>query len=59
MPPPPWFTPGGLTHVSSEPDSDVFATPPDPLHPGVGELVRFWLGDEGFGPFLERVRTES
>lgn len=22
---------------------------------GVGELVRFWLGDRGFGPFLDRM----
>lgn len=24
---------------------------------GVSSLLRFWLGDKGFGPFLERVRT--
>ena len=23
---------------------------------GVGELVRFWLGDEGFGPYLTTIR---
>jgi len=23
---------------------------------GVGQMVRFWLGDDGFGPFLARVR---
>lgn len=25
---------------------------------GVSELVRFWLGDGGFGPYLERFRAE-
>ncbi|MDJ0956620.1 MAG: NADH:ubiquinone reductase (Na(+)-transporting) subunit C [Arenicellales bacterium] len=25
---------------------------------GVHELVRFWLGDYGFGPYLERVRND-
>jgi Na+-transporting NADH:ubiquinone oxidoreductase subunit NqrC len=23
---------------------------------GVGNLVRFWLGENGFGPFLARLR---
>jgi Na+-transporting NADH:ubiquinone oxidoreductase subunit C len=23
---------------------------------GVGNLVRFWLGDDGFGPYLEGLR---
>jgi Na+-transporting NADH:ubiquinone oxidoreductase subunit C len=23
---------------------------------GVGELVRFWLGNDGFGPYLKRIR---
>ena len=26
---------------------------------GVTNLLRFWLGDEGFGPFLERYRAEA
>jgi Na+-transporting NADH:ubiquinone oxidoreductase subunit C len=26
---------------------------------GVGYLVRFWLGDDGFGPYLSRVRSEG
>jgi Na+-transporting NADH:ubiquinone oxidoreductase subunit C len=25
---------------------------------GVSQLVRFWLGDEGYGPYLERFRGE-
>jgi Na+-transporting NADH:ubiquinone oxidoreductase subunit C len=25
---------------------------------GVNNLVRFWLGDDGFGPFLNRIRSE-
>ena len=25
---------------------------------GVSELVRYWLGDDGFGPYLERFRAE-
>jgi Na+-transporting NADH:ubiquinone oxidoreductase subunit C len=25
---------------------------------GVSELVQFWLGEEGFGPYLERFRSE-
>ena len=25
---------------------------------GVNELVRYWLGEEGFGPYLERFRSE-
>jgi len=25
---------------------------------GVSELVRFWLGDKGFGPYLEKFRAE-
>lgn len=25
---------------------------------GVDNLVRFWLGDDGFGPFLDRIRQE-
>ncbi len=25
---------------------------------GVGNLVQFWLGDEGYGPFLDRMRKE-
>jgi Na+-transporting NADH:ubiquinone oxidoreductase subunit C len=25
---------------------------------GVSELVRFWLGEDGFGPYLERFRSE-
>jgi len=25
---------------------------------GVNNLVRFWLGDDGFGPFLDRIRQE-
>ena len=26
---------------------------------GVTNLLRFWLADNGFGPFLERLRAES
>lgn len=26
---------------------------------GVTNLVRFWLGDDGFGPYLEKYRTEA
>ena len=26
---------------------------------GVTNLVRFWLGPEGFGPYLTRLRTEA
>lgn len=26
---------------------------------GVSHLVQFWLGDNGFGPYLERYRTEG
>lgn len=26
---------------------------------GVNNLVKFWLGDEGFGPYLAQVRTEA
>lgn len=26
---------------------------------GVSDLVRFWLGEHGFGPFLDRLRTEE
>lgn len=26
---------------------------------GVANMVRFWLGDAGFGPFLERLRQEG
>jgi Na+-transporting NADH:ubiquinone oxidoreductase subunit C len=26
---------------------------------GVNNLVRFWLGDDGFGPFLNRIRTQE
>ncbi len=26
---------------------------------GVDHLVKFWLGDEGYGPFFERLRGES
>lgn len=26
---------------------------------GVGNLVRFWLGDEGFAPYLDALRKES
>lgn len=26
---------------------------------GVGSLVRFWLGDEGFGPYLENLRKQK
>lgn len=26
---------------------------------GVNNLVRFWLGDDGFGPFLSRIRVEG
>lgn len=25
---------------------------------GVNNLVRFWLGDDGFGPFLNRIRSQ-
>lgn len=25
---------------------------------GVNDLVRFWLGDDGFGPFLSRIRPQ-
>ena len=25
---------------------------------GVTHLVRFWLGDHGFGPYLARYRTD-
>lgn len=25
----------------------------------VGALVRFWLGDDGFGPFLKRIRSKT
>ena len=26
---------------------------------GVTELVRFWLGENGFGPYLARYRAEA
>ena len=26
---------------------------------GVSELVRFWLGDEGFGPYIKKVRQDA
>lgn len=26
---------------------------------GVGSLVRFWLGDEGFGPYLDKLRKHK
>lgn len=26
---------------------------------GVDQLVKFWLGDDGYGPFLKRLREES
>ena len=26
---------------------------------GVDGMLRFWLGDYGFGPFLERIREEK
>ncbi len=26
---------------------------------GVGNLVRFWLGDYGYGPYLEQVRSQA
>lgn len=26
---------------------------------GVTEMLRFWLGDNGFGPFLDRLRSEG
>ncbi len=26
---------------------------------GVSELVRFWMGDEGFGPFLEQAESQG
>jgi Na+-transporting NADH:ubiquinone oxidoreductase subunit C len=26
---------------------------------GVDQLVRFWLGDEGYGPFIKKLRTEE
>jgi Na+-transporting NADH:ubiquinone oxidoreductase subunit C len=26
---------------------------------GVTSLVHFWLGDDGFGPFLENYRKEA
>ena len=26
---------------------------------GVGNMLRFWLGEQGFGPFLDRLRTEG
>jgi Na+-transporting NADH:ubiquinone oxidoreductase subunit C len=26
---------------------------------GVGSMVRYWLGDDGFGPFLDRLRREA
>lgn len=26
---------------------------------GVGEMLRYWLGDHGFGPFLARLRAEG
>ena len=25
---------------------------------GVNALVKFWLGDEGYGPFLQKLRKE-
>ncbi|HBP69789.1 MAG TPA: Na(+)-translocating NADH-quinone reductase subunit C, partial [Alcanivorax sp.] len=26
---------------------------------GVSNLVRFWVGEKGFGPYLERMRNQS
>jgi Na+-transporting NADH:ubiquinone oxidoreductase subunit C len=26
---------------------------------GVGAALRFWLGEEGFGPYLDRLRKEA
>lgn len=26
---------------------------------GVGNMVRFWMGDNGYGPFLEKLKTEG
>ena len=26
---------------------------------GVSNLVRFWLGEEGYGPFITNLRTEG
>ena len=26
---------------------------------GVAKMLRYWLGDDGYGPFIDRLRTEG